>query len=873
MRFAFLVHPLSEETRQLLELDWGNTSSISQDLIGLCQDLERAVGGVRRSSEAGGLKGVRVVDELSGVVSALGARTEGRLYEIPMDAYAILDDTAQALEYMEEAVHMAADWGAKIVGLGSMTGIVGGQGAYLSERAPVPVTTGNSLTVYAAIENLVYACSEAGMDLAEETVAVIGIPGSIATAAARLLASRVKSLVLVARRPSTRAARVAEELGAELLLEIPEALGRARVVFSATSSGDCIDQRWLSRGSLVADVAVPTDIQGTVAQREDVLLLTGGLSKVPETMSLDSRYLWFHHGMVPSCLAETIVLGLEDRAECFSLGRNLQPQRIEEIGRLASGHGFSFSRLYSFGVPLEESVLVRYRKAIARGVVTSGNRRQQSGWGVKQQAPAPPTAERLAPRAAGLYRRYVNPVLMALIAKNGFVKTFVRGEGTQVWDAEGHAYLDFVAGYGSLNLGHNHPAVVRAVHTAMTAGSPGFSPASVNPFAAALAEQLATVSPPGLEITFFANSGTEAVEAALKLARKATGRSGLLYCRRSYHGKSLGSLSVTGNPTYQEPFGPLVPGCEAVPYGDLEALQRALSQGRFAAFVVEPIQGEGGMIVPPAGYLPEAQALCRKVGTLLVVDEVQTGLGRTGAMFAVDHLGVEPDVMTLAKSLGGGLVPIGAMLARRDLWLKAYGTVQSFALHTSTFGGGSLACAAGLAALEVLRREDLPANAAARGRQLLDGLSDLCARCKVLREVRGQGLLICLEFHSLPNSLRSQVKDLGSREITSYLIPNLEGMLDPLGALYVMNALLEKHCIYTQTTRSNPCVLRVQPPLTITAGEVTRFLKAVEDCCLEIEFCLNLVDGVVAKSSLGQHKSRPPSKQEGSPQTLFRPAR
>src|SRR3990172_2157422 len=709
---------------------------------------------------------------------------------------------------MEEAVHMAADWGAKIVGLGSMTGIVGGQGAYLSERAPVPVTTGNSLTVYAAIENLVYACSEAGMDLAEETVAVIGIPGSIATAAARLLASRVKSLVLVARRPSPRASRVAEELGAELLLEIPEALGRARVVFSATSSGDCIDQRWLSRGSLVADVAVPTDIQGTVAQREDVLLLTGGLSKVPETMSLDSRYLWFHHGMVPSCLAETIVLGLEDRAECFSLGRNLQPQRIEEIGRLASGHGFSFSRLYSFGVPLEESVLVRYRKAIARGVVTSGNRRQQSGWGVKQQAPAPPTAERLAPRAAGLYRRYVNPVLMALIAKNGFVKTFVRGEGTQVWDAEGHAYLDFVAGYGSLNLGHNHPAVVRAVHTAMTAGSPGFSPASVNPFAAALAEQLATVSPPGLEITFFANSGTEAVEAALKLARKATGRSGLLYCRRSYHGKSLGSLSVTGNPTYQEPFGPLLPG-----------------------------------------------------------------LGRTGAMFAVDHLGVEPDVMTLAKSLGGGLVPIGAMLARRDLWLKAYGTVQSFALHTSTFGGGSLACAAGLAALEGLRPQDLPANPPARGRQLLDGLSDLCARCKVLREVRGQGLLIGLEFHSLPNSLRSQVKDLGSREITSYLIPNLEWMLDPLGALYVMNALLEKHCIYTQTTRSNPCVLRVQPPLTITAGEVTRFLKAVEDCCLEIEFCLNLVDGVVAKSSLGQHKSRPPSKQEGSPQTLFRPAR
>ncbi|MFH1266266.1 MAG: aminotransferase class III-fold pyridoxal phosphate-dependent enzyme [Planctomycetota bacterium] len=863
MKFAFLVHPLSEETRQLLELEWGDMSSISQDLIGLAQELHRSVKRVRRDGTRGpGC--VRVVDELTGVASVLGSKCEGRLYEIPMDAYAILEDTGQALQYMEEAVEMAADWGAKIVGLGSMTGIVGGQGSYLAERAPVPVTTGNSLTVYAAIENLQAACVEAGVDLSSETVAVIGIPGSIATAAARLLASRAKSLVLVARRQSTRATRVAEELGAELLLEIPEALARARVVLSATSSGDCIDQRWLRRGSLVTDVAVPTDVMGSTAQREDALILTGGLSRVPETMSLDSRYLWFHHGMVPSCLAETIVLGLEDRPECFSLGRNLEPERIEEIGRLAHGHGFSFSQLYSFGSPLADSVLVRYRKAMARNVDSSGDHRERSG-GAKTEGPAARTAERLGPRAADLYHRYVNPVLMALIAKNGFIKTFVRGEGTRVWDTGGKEYLDFVAGYGSLNLGHNHPAVVEAVQTAIAAGSPGFSPASVNPFAAALAEQLATISPPGLEITFFANSGTEAVEAALKLARKATGRSGLLYCRRSYHGKSLGSLSVTGNPDYQKPFGPLLPGCEAVPYGDLESLARALLDERFAAFVVEPIQGEGGMIVPPAGYLREAQALCRKAGTLLVVDEVQTGLGRTGTMFAVDSLGVEPDLMTLAKSLGGGLVPIGAMLARRDLWLKAYGSIGSFTLHTSTFGGGSLACAAGLATLDVLRRDDLAANAAARGRQLREGLADLSARCGVLREVRGEGLLIGLEFHPLSPSLTAHIKDLGSGEVGSYLVPNLETMLKTLTMIYVINALQEKHGIYTQATRSNPLVLRIQPPLTITADEVTQFLAAIEDCALEIEFCLNLVDEALTKSGTGQHQSQPNNNTLNNP--------
>ncbi len=858
MKFAFLVHPLTEETRQLTDLNWEATNAASQDLIGLVQTLHRAV----RTLQTGG-KGpgrVRVVDELPGLISATGAKCEGRLYEIPMDAYAILDDTDAAMKCIEEAVRHASEWGAKIVGLGSMTGIVGGQGTYLDERAPVAVTTGNSLTVYAAVENLAHACFEAGLDLAEETIVVVGVPGSIATAAARLLAKRCRSLILVARRQSTRATRIADQLDAELLFDIPEGLRRASMVFSATSSGSCIEQGWLRPGSLVVDVAVPTDVQGVAAEREDVLLLTGGLSKVPRTMSMDSTYLWFHHGMVPSCLAETCVLGLEERAESYSLGRELAPERIEEIGRLARMHGFSFSHLYSFGVPLSPSALVRYRKAVARKLAGSTNRRQRSGGsepapgeGDGRPAEPSPLAEQLSGRAAELYGRYINPVLMAIGGSNGFVKTVVRGEGTQVWDAEGRAYLDFVSGYGSLNLGHNHPAVVEAIGRAMRECAPGFSPAAVNPYAAALAERLATLAPPGLEMTFFGNSGTEAVEAALKLSRRATGRTGLLYCERSYHGKSMGSLSVTGNPTYQKPFGPLVPDCVAVPYGDLELLERRLSGRRFAAFIVEPIQGEGGMVVPPDGYLREAARLCRKTGTLLVVDEVQTGLGRTGSLFAVDRLGVEPDVLTLAKSLSGGLVPIGAMIARRDLWLKAYGTLQTFALHTSTFSGGSLACAAGLAALEVLCADDLPANAAARGRQILEGLGRLCQRCDGLNEVRGEGLMIGLEFTPLPDSIRTHMQGLGSGEAGRYLIPNLDQMLDGHIALYVMNALLEEHHILTQTARSHPRVLRIQPALTITADEVSRFLAAMEDCCLEADFANHIVDGTVAKSGLGQY--------------------
>ena len=331
----------------------------------------------------------------------------------------------------------------------------------------------------------------------------------------------------------------------------------------------------------------------------------------------------------------------------------------------------------------------------------------------------------LADHAAERHERHINPVLIGVGGPSGLVRTFVRGKGAELFDESGRAYLDFVAGFGSLNLGHNHPDVVAAVTSAMSEQAPGFTPGSVNPLAAALAERLVALTPRGLEIVFFTNSGAESIEAALKLARAATGRSGLLSCRGSFHGKTFGALSVTGNGTYQKPFGPLVPDCQAVPYGDLNALALALATAQYAAFVVEPIQGEGGMVTPPPGYLSEAHRLCRETGTLFIADEVQTGLGRTGPLFAVERDGIEPDILTLAKSLGGGLMPLGAMIARRDLWMKAYGSYQSFALHSSTFSGGSLACAAGLATLQLLRDSPLLVDAGNRGSQLRDGLEGI----------------------------------------------------------------------------------------------------------------------------------------------------
>ena len=430
----------------------------------------------------------------------------------------------------------------------------------------------------------------------------------------------------------------------------------------------------------------------------------------------------------------------------------------------------------------------------------------------------------------------------------------MRGEGVYLWDAEGKKYLDAVAGYGSVNVGHNHPRVVGAVNKVLARHAPGFTPAGINPYAAALAERLVSLSPPGLEMVFFCNSGTEAVEAALKLARLATARNGLLYCDRSFHGKTLGSLSVTGNDQLQRPFTPLLPDCRSIRFGDAAALERALDSDRFAAFLVEPIQGEGGMIVPPDDFLPTAQELCRRHGTMLIVDEVQTGLGRTGTFFACDRLGVEPDVMTLAKSLSGGIVPIGAMLSRREHWQKAYGTLQTFALHTSTFGGGSAACAAALATLETILDEQLPENAQQRGQQLRKGLEEIRQRTgNYICEIRGRGLMIGVELSPLTPALKSHWNRAEAVGMLQYLVPELDEVVDSLPAIFQMQTLLEHHGIYSQTARSHPSVLRIQPPLSINSSEVDTILRALDQTCRAGYSVESVLETMISKSVSGLH--------------------
>jgi len=842
MKFAFLVHPLSRQSVTMLDLDrdgsllkmWGS------DAMGVAAGLHGAFTRSMARGVENRLPAVSIFDELGRLTSPDGSSAEGRIYEIPLDAYEILDNPDQALAFMQEAVSQATEWGARLIGLGSMTGIVGSRGEFLAERSSIAVTTGNSLTVYTALQNLYRVAEEFDIDLREETVAIVGIPGSIASGVAALAAPHCGRLLLVGRNNGTAAVRkFADQVGGEYFSDFSEALAQARIVISATSSGNCIDQHQLLPGTIVIDVGVPTDVVGSKALRPDVLILTGGLVRLPESMNSFSRVLKFHHRVIPSCLGETLALALDQRAENLSLGRHLSLDSIQDIGSRARAHGYDFSRLYSFGNPLAAAAVTRFRQVRLR--LRTGRTR-----------PLRSVAHRIS-TAADQHARHCNPVLHALGRSSGFVPTFVRGEGAYLYDAEGREYLDCVAGFGSLNLGHNHPAVVDALTEALKEQAPGFVQSAVNPYQGALAADLAALAPSGLEMVFFCNSGTESVEAALKLARITTGRERMLSCEGAYHGKSLGALSVSGTAEYRRPFGQLLAGCETIPRGDAELLERELATRRFAAFIIEPMQAEGGMYLLPEGFLRRAAELCRRTGTLLIVDEVQTGLGRTGALFACEHEHVEPDVLCLAKSLGGGLMPIGAMLTRRDLWMRAYGTVQTFALHTSTFGGGSLACAAGLATLQILQQERLAENAAERGSQLMRGLVNLCRRARCLKEVRGLGLLIGLEFNPLPRNVADHWRASDPTGTASILIPQYDRLVDGFHVLHALHTLLNGFGIYAQMCRSNPFVLRLQPPLIVTATEIDRLLIAIEQTCEEIDYTTSLIDDLVAKTGIGEH--------------------
>ena len=349
--------------------------------------------------------------------------------------------------------------------------------------------------------------------------------------------------------------------------------------------------------------------------------------------------------------------------------------------------------------------------------------------------------------------------------------TIVKGRGAKVWDIEGREYVDCMAGYGVALVGHCHPKVVEAIKR-QAERLLSCHASLYNDVRAEFLEKLVKLTPKGLDKAFLSNSGAEAVECALKLARKFTGRKGIVAMVRSYHGKTMGSLSATWESKYRAPFEPLVPGFKFVPFGRADRLREAVDE-ETAAVIVEPIQGESGVILPPEGYLKEVREICDEKGALLIFDEVQTGLGRTGKMWASEHWAVVPDIMCLAKAVAGG-VPMGVTVARSDV-------MGSFKLgeHSSTFGGNPLACAAASAVLDVLVEEKLPERAVEVGGYFKQRLQELCGGLKLVREVRGLGLMLAVELRFnviprvIPNAASKGLLALYSGLNTVRLLPPL----------------------------------------------------------------------------------------------------
>jgi len=413
-----------------------------------------------------------------------------------------------------------------------------------------------------------------------------------------------------------------------------------------------------------------------------------------------------------------------------------------------------------------------------------------------------------------LHARYLNPQRPRMLHAIGFDKVYERAQGGYLYDGSGARYADFLSGFGVFGVGHNHPVIRKALHDALDAELPSMVQFDCALLPGLLAERLLAKAP-GLDRVYFCNSGTESVEAALKFARYATGRPRILYCDHAFHGLTTGSLSVNGADEFRRGFNPLVPDT-AIAFGDLDALEAELRAGDVAALIVEPVQGKGVAVAPP-GYLAGASKLLRERGALLICDEVQTGMGRTGRFFAYQHDGVDPDIVTVAKTLSGGFVPVAATLAKGWIFEKVYSSMDRVMVHDCTFGSNAAAMAAGLATLAVIEDEQLVSNAERTGAAMMQALRDASESYEMLADVRGRGLMIGIEFGK-PDSLKLR---------TSWNM--LQKARRGLFAQMVVVALYQRHRILTQVAGDHMEVIKLLPTLIIGDAEVTMFSEAFAD--------------------------------------------
>ena len=419
-----------------------------------------------------------------------------------------------------------------------------------------------------------------------------------------------------------------------------------------------------------------------------------------------------------------------------------------------------------------------------------------------------------------LHERYLNTQLVRVLKTIGYDRNYQRAIGQYLYDEHDNEYLDLLSGFGVFAIGRNHPKVIGALQETLALELPNLVQLDVSILSGLLAKEILTTTQENLNKVFFCNSGTEAVEAAIKFSRYTTKRSKIVCCEHAYHGLTTGPLSLNGEPIFREGFGPLLPDCSAVPFNDLTALEKALSTREVAAFIVEPIQGKG-VNIPSDNYLPEVESLCKKYGTLFVADEIQTGIGRTGKFWAIDHWKVKPDIICMAKALSGGFIPVGAVAMTAHIMDSVFNRMDRAVVHGSTFSKNNMAMAASLATLEVIKTENLIENGAKIGEDIIYSLNKLAGKYEFLKEARGKGSMIAIEFKP-PKSLSLKA---------AWLM--LEAANKGLFSQMVTIPLFKEHKILAQVAGHGMNVIKLLPPLTLTQKDrdhiVSSFTKTIAD--------------------------------------------
>jgi ornithine--oxo-acid transaminase len=421
-------------------------------------------------------------------------------------------------------------------------------------------------------------------------------------------------------------------------------------------------------------------------------------------------------------------------------------------------------------------------------------------------------------RQYDLHTKHINPSFVRMLRAIGFDKKYVRGQGAYLWDEDGNKYLDLLTGWGVFALGRNHPKVKAILQQLLEKDLPNLVRMDCGILSGLVAEKLTSHTTEGLSRVFFTNSGTETVETAIKFARCNTGRSGIVYCDHAFHGLTTGSLAVNGSNFFKNRFGELMPGTSMVPFNDLPALEKALSTKQAAAFIVEPVQGKTCDVVAD-GYLLEAQRLCRKYGSLLIADEVQCGLGRTGKWFAFQHWdGVEPDIVCTAKALSGGYVPVGAVITRPKIMDCVFNSMEHCVVHSNTYGQNDMAMAAALASLHVIEEDKLVENAAAMGDYVFGRLKTIGQNCPFVSDVKGKGLMFALDF--------ARPKESFKLKMAWDMIHKLH---DSIFGQMVIIPLLQKHRILSQVAGYHIEVIKFLPAMVVNQADMDWFLNGIED--------------------------------------------